>query len=286
MALPPADGSGRAAPKSPATSRGVRVRYRWPQRRWLRWTAIGLGSMAILGTLFGTYFWISYGHMIDARLNLESQPIPRIFGRPFEIQPGRPLTQTQLVQRLNDVGYAQRPKAALPGEFSLAPGSVLLVTRPADKVEARVVKVEFTADRAPVVKRMVDAANKPVDHLTLEAPLLAAIAPGQKRRKVPLALIPEYMKQAVLAIEDRRFYQHPGVDPIRAIGAIISNLRGNKKYLEGASTITQQVIKNTFLTPEQSLKRKLQEQFMALVLDSRFTKDQILELYLDEQVLG
>jgi len=245
-----------------------------------------MGGLSLATLLIGTYFWISYSHLIDARLSLESQPIPRIFGQPFEIQPGRGLTQAQLVQRLNDVGYAQRPKAAAPGEFSLAPNSVLLVTRPTDKVEARAVRVDFTTDRAPTVRRIVDAANKPVDRITLEAPLLAAIAPGQKRRKVPLALIPEHMKNAVLAIEDKRFYQHPGVDPIRAVGAIFTNLRGDKKYLQGASTITQQVIKNTFLTPEQTLKRKLQEQFMALVLDSRFTKDEILELYLNEAVLG
>src|SRR5436190_24385093 len=147
MALPPPAGPGRPAPKSAAASRGVRVRYSWPQRRWLRWTAIALGSMAIVGVLGGTYLWISYGHMIDERLNLESQPIPRIFGRPFEIQPGRPLSQAQLVQRLNDVGYAQRPKATLPGEFSLTPGSVLLVTRPTGKEEPRIIKVDFTADR-------------------------------------------------------------------------------------------------------------------------------------------
>lgn len=286
MALPPGDPSGGRAPRPATTARGVRVRYRWPRRRWLRWTLLTLGGLSVIGAITLTYLWISYAHLIDARLAVESQPIPRIFGQPFDIQTGHPLTQSQLVQRLNDVGYAQRPKAAQPGEFSLSPNSVQLITRPAEKAEPRTYRVDFTADRIPVVRRILDVQNKPVDHVTLEAPLLAAIAPGQKRRKVPLALIPENMKQAVLAIEDRRFYQHPGVDVIRAVGAIITNLRGNKKYLEGASTITQQVIKNTFLTPEQSLRRKLQEQFMALVLDSRFTKDQILELYLNEAVLG
>jgi penicillin-binding protein 1B len=133
---------------------------------------------------------------------------------------------------------------------------------------------------------MQDAAGKPVGEVTLEAPLLTALAPGQKRRFVPFAVIPDHMKKAVLAIEDQRFYSHPGVDPIRMVGALISNVRGNKKYLEGASTITQQIIKNTFLTPAQTTQRKLQEQFMALVLDSRFTKDQLFELYLNEVVLG
>jgi penicillin-binding protein 1B len=91
---------------------------------------------------------------------------------------------------------------------------------------------------------------------------------------------------AVLVIEDRRFYEHPGVDPIRAVGALWNNVFGDKPYLEGASTLTQQIVKNTFLTPDQTLRRKVQEQFMALVLESRFTKPQILELYLNDVTLG
>jgi hypothetical protein len=113
----------------------------------------------------------------------------------------------------------------------------------------------------------------------LEPPLLTAYAPGQKRRYTPLASLPKPMIDAVIAIEDRRFFEHPGVDPIGAIGALITNLRGKKAYLAGGSTLTQQIVKNTFLTPAKTLRRKMQEQFMALVLDSRFTKNQILELY-------
>jgi penicillin-binding protein 1B len=116
--------------------------------------------------------------------------------------------------------------------------------------------------------------------------MLAAIAPGQKRRPVTLASIPKDVINAVLAIEDRRFYDHPGVDVIRAIGALWTNIQGDRPYLVGGSTLTQQIIKNTFLTPAKTLRRKVQEQFMALVLDSRFTKDQILEIYLNDVVLG
>ena len=94
------------------------------------------------------------------------------------------------------------------------------------------------------------------------------------------------MVQAVLAIEDRRFYDHPGVDVIRTIGAIVTNLRGEKKYLVGGSTITQQLVKNFFLTPEKSLKRKLAEQYMAIILERKASKDEILEMYLNEVYLG
>lgn len=284
-----ADSNPAAPPARPAAPtpapKGVRLRMPVPRRRWLRrflkWSAF---SFAILFVI-AVYFWISYGRMIDERLAGEARPVPRIFGQPFEIRQGRGLEPGQLVQRLNDVGYAQRPKPEEPGEFSITGPSIQIMLRDADG-KGRFVKVDFTGLKGSQIRRIVDGANKPIESVTLEPPLLAAIAPGQKKRKVLLSAIPDHMKKAVLAIEDRRFYEHPGVDPIRAFGALIRNIRGTSRYLEGASTITQQIIKNTFLTPDQTIRRKLQEQFMALVLDSRYTKDQIFELYLNEVVLG
>ncbi len=257
-----------------------------PRRRWVRITAVVVGIPVVLLFLTSVYFWISYGRLIDAKLGGEQRPMPRIFGRPFEIRPGRGLKLEQLRQRLNDVGYAEREKPTKPGEFSVAGGSVVLAPRTADTERLRLIRVDVSGGAASVVTRLSEVGGKDVDRVTLEAPLLAALAPGQRRRHVPLATIPKVVVQAVLAIEDRRFYDHPGIDPIRLVGAMWTNVFGNKPYLEGASTVTQQIVKNTFLTPEQTLRRKVQEQFMALVLESRFTKDQILELYLNDVVLG
>src|SRR4029453_124747 len=108
----------------------------------------------------------------------------------------------------------------------------------------------------------------------------------EKRRDVPLSVIPQRVVQAVLAIEDRRFYEHPGIDPIGTAGAAFGNLFGSKKYLRGGSTITQQLVKNTFLTPEQTYKRKFSEGFMSLALERRLSKEQILTLYLNDVSLG
>jgi penicillin-binding protein 1B len=94
------------------------------------------------------------------------------------------------------------------------------------------------------------------------------------------------MVQAVLAIEDRRFYDHPGIDPIGIVSAAIDNVVGRKKYLRSGSTVTQQLVKNTFLTPEQTLKRKVSEWFMSVALERRLTKEQILTLYLNDVSLG
>ena len=125
--------------------------------------------------------------------------------------------------------------------------------------------------------------------------LTALIQARVKRRQVPLSALPSRMVEAVLAIEDRRYYSHPGVDPIRMVGALFRNTFGDRPYLEGASTITQQLARNFFLTEEMAieqqtrqrgLRRKLLEQFMAVILDLRATKDEVLELYLNDVYLG
>jgi penicillin-binding protein 1A len=105
---------------------------------------------------------------------------------------------------------------------------------------------------------------------------------------IPYAEIPPAMKSAMIAVEDQRFRQHPGVDPI-AIGRIIKFAlvnRGNGRRLQGGSTITQQLARNIFLTSSYSIGRKLREMVMALAIERKFSKDQILELYLNRVYFG
>ena len=97
--------------------------------------------------------------------------------------------------------------------------------------------------------------------------------------------LPDYVPEAVISIEDRRFYKHFGFDPIGLGRAVLTNMF-KKRYAQGASTITQQVAKNLFLTPQKSLKRKIQELLIALWLERKFTKDQILMLYFNRVYLG
>lgn len=117
---------------------------------------------------------------------------------------------------------------------------------------------------------------------------------------MPLAAIPQRMQQAVLAIEDRRFYLHPGIDPISLAAAVVTNLTSDRRYPVGRSTVTQQLARMFFLTDEfnaelqsgtrgrtwGSYRRKVREIFMALILETKITKDEILELYLNDVYLG
>ena len=107
----------------------------------------------------------------------------------------------------------------------------------------------------------------------------------QKRVPVPLHMIPDYLKQAAIATEDRHFYKHTGVDLRGILRAVIRDIRAGE-FVEGASTITQQLAKTLFLTPRKTIMRKLKEAFLAFQIERRYTKDEILELYLNQVYFG
>src|SRR5690606_8500290 len=129
-----------------------------------------------------------------------------------ELRTGQSITTAQLIQRLNDVGYARRQVADSPGEFATDARIVSIVTRGGEQTPSRAVQVSFTAGNAPTVARITEGDRR-ITSLTLEAPLLAALSPGERRRHVALGSLPPHVINAVLAIEDRRFFDHPGVDP-------------------------------------------------------------------------
>ncbi len=291
-------------------------RLRLPRLKWPRFLApykgrilIGLGVTVVVMLGAVTYLFVSYGHIIDARLHGERErAVPRVFARPLTLQTGQNLSQAELIARLNDIGYTQRSRVERAGDFSVERNTVILVSRGGDQ-KGKPVTVVFP--EPPVARRkggtppppgpqrirQIHVVDKDVDHLALDAPLLTALMTGsrEKRRRVALEEIPPRMREAVLAIEDRRFFYHPGIDPIRIIGAMLTNIFGNKPYLVGGSTITQQLARNFFLTDQmleeqqsrqRSYARKVREQFMSLVLEAKATKNEILELYLNDVYLG
>ena len=283
----------------------------WPKflARYKRQITIGLSvtAVVVLGTL--VYLYVSYGRIIDARLHGErARAVPRIFARPLTLQVGQSLSQSELVARLNDVGYAQRSRVERTGDFAIDRSSIVLLSRGGEQA-GKVVTVSFPEPPVPKKKSAkppppppqrivkIESGKKTFERITLDAPLLTSMMTGsrEKRRRVALDTIPPRMREAVLAIEDRRFYYHPGVDPIRMAGAMFTNMFGNRPYLVGGSTITQQLARNFFLTEQMQLEqqtrqrsygRKVLEQFMSLILETKATKDEILELYLNDVYLG
>ena len=300
----------------PKTKR-LRIRIKaWWRPKWVRLAAVGLAVPAVLFCFALGYYYISFARLLDERLHGErSTVLPRVHARPLELRRGQSLTEQQLVDRLNDLGYAQRTMFDRPGEFVIGSGDVTILPRGAE-FKGQSVRVVFRRPVPPNTKAparrpakpappppadrvlALERGTRPAARVTLDAPVLTALINGEreKRRPVALSAIPGRMTDAVLAIEDRRYYQHPGVDPISMAGALFSYATGRRAVLAGASTITQQVIRNVFLPKfegmtlqsarARSIKRKLLEQFLAIVLTSRASKDDILEMYLNEVPLG
>ena len=260
-----------------------------------------LAVAAVASGILG-YYYVSVSRLIDQSLHGERDKVfPQVFARPLELYPGQSLTGQQLLDRLNDLGYAQRPKPEKPGEFTITnntSGSLqtFSVIPRVKELQGQVVQVVFQR-RAEHILR-VQLGTRAVDALTLDAPLLSSIVAGEreKRRPVAMSAINPRLVEAVLSIEDRRYYEHPGIDPIGVLGAVKSYVTGRRSYLAGGSTITQQLVRNVFLPTFEGMslqdarrrdpKRKALEIFVSLILTGRASKDEILEMYLNNIPLG
>ncbi len=130
------------------------------------------------------------------------------------------------------------------------------------------------APRVPVASKVYDASNRVITTLYRE-----------NRVEVPVEKIPEVTREAFVAVEDTRFYKHFGLDPVRIIGAAWNNLRSGK-IIEGGSTITQQTVKNLYLSREKTFARKLRESILAVRMEQEYSKEEILELYLNQIYFG
>jgi penicillin-binding protein 1B len=287
-------------------------------RSWKVYAALAVGIPCLIFSIVVGYYYVQFSRMIDARMHGEFQRTdPRIFARPLTIRRGQRVTQAQMIDRLNDLGYAQRAKVEQPGEFAIGRDALAIIPRSGDHPgkTVRLVFAPLTPRRPPKAGEKprpealdgrtgggalqaieVVGRKQPLDGITLDAPLLTAlISEGrEKRRDVPLAAIAPRMLQAVVAVEDRRFYDHPGVDFIGTTRAVFSNLFGSRKYLSGGSTITQQLVRNTFISSmwglakarEKDPRRKATEWLMSIALERRLSKDKVLELYLNDVPLG
>jgi penicillin-binding protein 1B len=278
----------------------------------VRYAALAAFLPLVVLSFLAGYSYVTFGQLIDQQLHGERERVfPRIYARPLELRRGQALTNRQLVDRLNDLGYAERAHADAAGEFAVSAGEVSIVPR-GQEFRGRPVTVSFQKP-APRVQRAARGKAPqrpgPSDHVealrlgnaasrsvTLDAPLLSALQTDRaKRRPVALASLPPHVVQAVLAIEDRRYYYHPGIDPIRLSGALLYSVFGDTR-ISATSTITQQLVRNVFLPQmegwtlrqarERSTRRKLLEMWMSIVMSRRATKDEILEMYLNAVPLG
>jgi penicillin-binding protein 1B len=291
----------RAKPASPPTPRSRLAFLRG--RGWKFWVFLGVGIPLVATSAVVSYYYVTFSRMIDARMQGEFERTdPRIFARPLTIRRGERMTEQQTLDRLNDLGYTQRARVEQPGEFAIGRDALAVIPRSGDR-PGQTIRFAFAPARkgvaGPLQSIEVFPKKQSIESIAMDAPLLTALIEGrEKRRDVPLSAIATDMTRAVVAIEDHRFYDHVGVDWIGTTRAVVSNMFGRKQYLSGGSTITQQLVRNTFLASMwglekarergglAGLKRKFTEQLMSVALERRLSKDKILELYLNDVPLG
>jgi len=224
-----------------------------------------------------------YSQIIDARLAsgyLTSRP--GLYAAPRVLQAGQKLSREQLVNALRRAGYLEtRASNVWNGSFVILDSAVEI--RSGRSKQPETVRVLFEGDRIAEVR----GDGSLLESFTLEPEILSTDLSTKAGRREVLSYdeIPQVMVHAVLAIEDRRFFEHSGVDISGLARAVLRNV-ADERFGQGGSTITQQLVKNTYLTPEKTLQRKYSEAMLSLALERRLSKNDIFALYCNEIYLG
>ncbi len=249
-----------------------------------------MAGLAAAGMLFsGVYVWRLSCEARDRFSALKWELPARIYARPAELYPGMALMASELESELAAARYRKLERIDGAGSYSRLGESLTLHTRPFVFEDgfrkARQIRIRIRHGRVDRIWNIHTGEDIPLARL--DPALIGSFYPthGQDRMWGPLETLPPVLIQTVLAVEDRDFYDHHGVRPMAVLRAMIANLRAGR-MLQGGSTLTQQLVKNLFLTGERSLKRKFDEAVMALSLEWYFEKKQILEAYMNEVYMG
>lgn len=211
----------------------------------------------------------------------------RVYARPLELHAGLRISADEFESELIDLGY-QRGSSTQPGSFYRNANRFTLHTRGHafwDGIEPpQSVQLRF-ADRRLAQLQPLGGQSLPL--LRLEPMEIGAIYPNHREDRILVKIeqVPPLLLAALLAVEDHRFYQHHGISPASIARAALQNIKSGS-VVQGGSTITQQLVKNYYLTRERSLRRKFTEAIMAVLLERRYSKEAILEAYLNEVYLG
>ncbi len=235
---------------------------------------------------------IRLDRVVQARFEGRLFRVPsRVLSAPTILYPGLDHSRIDLRGSLVRLGYRERsaPGPLAPGRMRWEGRRLHLHRRafehPTRAEPAREVVITLAGSRIDSIREA--GSRREVGALLLEPELVGAYyGPDREQRElVRLSELPSHVTDAVLAVEDQRFLTHRGIDFRRVVGAFWVNLRSGR-VRQGGSTVTQQLVKNFFLTPERSLERKVQEALMALIVEARYEKEAILEAYLNEIYLG
>ncbi|CBK43274.1 putative Penicillin-binding protein 1B [Nitrospira defluvii] len=256
-------------------------------RRWMVRGLLVLAGVVVLAA--GSA--VAYGLYLSASLALpagDEHPPRLIYGAPFLLKPDLNIASAHLIERLNRLGYRSVETAVrTPGEYRVTPAGIDIYLHEFADFHLRPVPARLVLDQGRVTKVLSIPGGDELFPAYLEPQLISGLrgASRQVREWVSYDDLSARFLDVLLAIEDRRFFSHPGIDPIAVGRAVWTNVtRGT--VIQGGSTITQQLAKNLFYSPQRTFGRKLKESMAALVLEAKYSKQAILESYANEIYLG
>lgn len=242
-------------------------------------------------TLVFLYYYHQCSRLIETKLAAplkQGQAPSEIYAAPVVLTQGRKMPFPALVDHLKRVGYKETAEKKASGDtpaFRLVKNNLLEIYDPGALGRPERFQVKFAGGVIQEIRSL--DRKEPIAELRLQPELVTTLfdKSREKRKYIRFKDIPPSLKNAILAAEDKRFFNHPGVDLLRSIKAVFVDLKSGE-MAQGGSTLTQQFVKNYFLTSEKKITRKLSEIFIAMILERRYSKEQIFELYANSVYMG